>query len=107
MSDTIIIVDPVNLRTAISRFETSKNAISREVSEIEANIGEIQAAWKDDQASVTYQNKMKKLMENFSTARDTLQKNIQNLETYVEEAENTLRSADEKAQSLNSTNFGQ
>lgn len=98
----IIIVDPAKLREAIGQFEKCKGSISKNISELESNISEIAQAWKDDQASNTYQQKMRQLTQNVSAARDKLQKNIQTLEEYTGRVENTISTAQNKAESLKS-----
>ena len=101
MSD-VIIVNPQKLREAISEFESCKSQISNDISSLESNIGEIRSAWKDEQASNTYQSKMQKLVTNVTAARDKLQQNIQDLESYTGEVEKTISEAQAKSESLDS-----
>ncbi len=98
----IIIVDPVKLRDTISQFENCKNKVTKDISELENNISEIAQAWKDEQASNTYQQKMRQLVQNVTAARDKLQRNIQELEEYTQKSESTISAAQSKAESLNS-----
>lgn len=102
MSEEHVIVDPAKLKEGLEALKTSSSNLQKYVTELDSVVVKVAKAYKGNE-STQFQNKMKKLSQNYTTAREQLDKVlVSNLLTLHTQYESVISKTREAIEGLNS-----